>query len=270
MAIKPIFGETQVNYCDGSVAGAGGGWGGVSLEGNRGASPFVVPRLRGPESYRPAGPPEGGTTKPWQPVGVHALACQRAEQSKGCTPTSVANKTIDLWEGVLFFLGLSAGRGGLNMRADLGDLDLKHKNAMKTDASKTPPAEAATAKKFTVKVFGVGGAGGNAVDYMARQDFAGVGFTAVNTDAQALAQLTLDSTRRDDAGREIDARAGDGRRPGAGPRGGGGGRGKNPGVVRRARTSCAWWRDWAAARARARGRWWRGWRGRPARWCWGL
>jgi cell division protein FtsZ len=47
------------------------------------------------------------------------------------------------------------------------------------------------AKKFQVKVIGVGGAGGNAVEYMSRQDFAGVAFTAVNTDAQALAQLTL-------------------------------------------------------------------------------
>ena len=37
----------------------------------------------------------------------------------------------------------------------------------------------------------MGGAGGNAVEYMARQDFAGVVFTAVNTDVQALAQLTL-------------------------------------------------------------------------------
>ncbi len=50
------------------------------------------------------------------------------------------------------------------------------------------------AKKFSLKVFGVGGAGGNAVDYMARQDFAGVGFTAINTDAQALAQLKLRGT----------------------------------------------------------------------------
>ncbi len=40
-------------------------------------------------------------------------------------------------------------------------------------------------------MFGVGGAGGNAIDYMARQDFAGVQFTAVNTDAQALAMLAV-------------------------------------------------------------------------------
>ncbi len=46
-------------------------------------------------------------------------------------------------------------------------------------------------KKFSLKVFGVGGGGGNAIDYMARQDFAGVNFMAINTDAQALAQLGL-------------------------------------------------------------------------------
>jgi cell division protein FtsZ len=52
------------------------------------------------------------------------------------------------------------------------------------------PAETgATERKFTLKVFGVGGAGGNAIDYMTRQDFAGVNFMAINTDAQALAQL---------------------------------------------------------------------------------
>ncbi len=46
-----------------------------------------------------------------------------------------------------------------------------------------------TGKKFSLKVFGVGGGGGNAIDYMARQEFAGVSFMAVNTDAQALSQL---------------------------------------------------------------------------------
>ncbi len=44
-------------------------------------------------------------------------------------------------------------------------------------------------KHFSLKAFGVGGAGGNAVDYMAQQDLAGVEFLAINTDAQALAQL---------------------------------------------------------------------------------
>jgi cell division protein FtsZ len=59
------------------------------------------------------------------------------------------------------------------------------------EANQPSPEGGVVAKKFQVKVIGVGGAGGNAVEYMARQDFAGVGFTAVNTDAQALAQLTV-------------------------------------------------------------------------------
>src|SRR5581483_7058949 len=61
---------------------------------------------------------------------------------------------------------------------------------MKTESNE-PPAGGQGAKKFIVKVIGVGGAGGNAVEYMAKQDFLGVGFAAVNTDAQALSQLTM-------------------------------------------------------------------------------
>jgi cell division protein FtsZ len=49
----------------------------------------------------------------------------------------------------------------------------------------------AVGKKFSLKVFGVGGAGGNAVDYMAKHDFGGVSFLAINTDARALGQLQL-------------------------------------------------------------------------------
>ena len=37
-----------------------------------------------------------------------------------------------------------------------------------------------------IKVFGVGGAGGNAVDHMIRNSVLGVEFVAANTDAQAL------------------------------------------------------------------------------------
>lgn len=61
---------------------------------------------------------------------------------------------------------------------------------MKSEAN-NPPAGGTEGRKFLVKVIGVGGAGGNAVEYMAKQDYAGVSFTAVNTDAQALGQLTL-------------------------------------------------------------------------------
>lgn len=52
-------------------------------------------------------------------------------------------------------------------------------------------SESGVAKTLTLKVFGVGGGGGNAVDYMARQDFADVSMMAVNTDAQALSQLSI-------------------------------------------------------------------------------
>jgi cell division protein FtsZ len=67
---------------------------------------------------------------------------------------------------------------------------LKKSKTMKPETNE-PPAGGTEAKKFTVKVIGVGGAGGNAVEYMAKQDFAGVGFSAANTDAQALAQLSV-------------------------------------------------------------------------------
>lgn len=46
-------------------------------------------------------------------------------------------------------------------------------------------------KKLSLRVFGVGGGGGNAIDYMSRQEFAGVNFMAINTDAQALSQLAI-------------------------------------------------------------------------------
>src|SRR3970282_63493 len=51
-----------------------------------------------------------------------------------------------------------------------------------------------------IKVIGVGGAGGNAVDHMIRNGVSGVAFVAANTDAQALsrgnakAQIQLGST----------------------------------------------------------------------------
>jgi cell division protein FtsZ len=62
---------------------------------------------------------------------------------------------------------------------------------MEPEKSANIDGAAAAGKKFSLKVFGVGGGGGNAIDHMAKQDFAGVDFMAVNTDAQALAQLGL-------------------------------------------------------------------------------
>src|SRR4051794_38933353 len=61
---------------------------------------------------------------------------------------------------------------------------------MESETNKSPEP-GPMGKKFTLKVFGVGGAGGNAIDYMARQAFDGVTFIGINTDAQALAQLEV-------------------------------------------------------------------------------
>src|SRR2546422_11053276 len=44
-----------------------------------------------------------------------------------------------------------------------------------------------------IKVIGVGGAGGNAVDHMIRNGVAGVEFVAANTDAQALSRTQAKS-----------------------------------------------------------------------------
>lgn len=46
-------------------------------------------------------------------------------------------------------------------------------------------------KSVTIRIFGVGGAGGNAVSHMAFAGFEGVSFIAVNTDAQALAACAV-------------------------------------------------------------------------------
>ena len=50
---------------------------------------------------------------------------------------------------------------------------------------------AAVKPSFRIKVFGVGGAGGNAVNHIARAPFDGVEFIALNTDAAALRQLEV-------------------------------------------------------------------------------
>src|SRR2546426_9002961 len=46
-------------------------------------------------------------------------------------------------------------------------------------------------KNLTLKVFGVGGAGCNAVEHIAQSALAGVKFAAVNTDIQALLDLSV-------------------------------------------------------------------------------
>ena len=60
-------------------------------------------------------------------------------------------------------------------------------SATKTDAAALPAK-----KRFRIKVLGVGGAGGNAVNHIARTPFEGVEFVALNTDAAALGQLLVE------------------------------------------------------------------------------
>ena len=47
-----------------------------------------------------------------------------------------------------------------------------------------------------IKVIGVGGGGGNAVEHMVRQNIEGVEFITVNTDAQALRNSSANTTCR--------------------------------------------------------------------------
>ena len=49
----------------------------------------------------------------------------------------------------------------------------------------------AVKRRFRVKMFGVGGAGCNAVNHIARTPVDGVEFFALNPDAAALAQLSV-------------------------------------------------------------------------------
>ena len=46
-----------------------------------------------------------------------------------------------------------------------------------------------------IKVIGVGGAGGNAVNHMAASGLSGIEFICANTDAQALARISADDLR---------------------------------------------------------------------------
>ncbi len=59
----------------------------------------------------------------------------------------------------------------------------------------------AAARKLTLRVLGVGGGGGNAVEFMARHALDGVRFVAINTDAQAL--LNLGSVERFTLGAKV-------------------------------------------------------------------
>ena len=49
------------------------------------------------------------------------------------------------------------------------------------------------AKKANIKVIGVGGSGGNAIQHMLDKGIEGVDFLCANTDAQYLAQSSVES-----------------------------------------------------------------------------
>ena len=68
-----------------------------------------------------------------------------------------------------------------------------------------------TNQQAVIKVIGVGGGGGNAVDHMMRSNIDGVDFIKANTDAQALNATTAHSVIQ--IGAEFDEGAGCGCRP---------------------------------------------------------
>ena len=117
------------------------------------------------------------------------------------------------------------------------------------------------AQNARMKVVGVGGGGGNAVNRMIDEDLEGVEFISVNTDAQAL--KTRKSQVKIQIGQEADPRAGCGRA--AGDRAGGAGGeprrgaegagGRGPGVRHRRDGGRHRHGRGAADRARWRARW---------------
>lgn len=62
-------------------------------------------------------------------------------------------------------------------------------NNQTDSASETPVLK----KSFSIKVLGVGGAGCNAVNHLSRENFLGVSFAVMNTDAPALAQSLVET-----------------------------------------------------------------------------
>jgi cell division GTPase FtsZ len=105
-----------------------------------------------------------------------------------------------------------------------------------------------------IKVVGVGGCGGNAVDHMINNGVQGVEFISMNTDAQALkrnlAKTTLQLGTRSTKG------LGAGRNPEVGRLAAEEDRERITELDHRARTCSSSPPAWAAARARARRPWW--------------
>src|SRR5436190_3863584 len=60
-----------------------------------------------------------------------------------------------------------------------------------TTTGENSPVASTPKKALSIKVFGVGGAGGNAVEQMARSGFSDATFVVLNTDSQALARSSV-------------------------------------------------------------------------------
>lgn len=91
-------------------------------------------------------------------------------------------------------------------------VESKERQQMEFYSEESPEDEGGLKPKITV--FGVGGAGGNAVNNMIRANLEGVDFVVANTDAQALLQSLCD--RRIQLGLEITSGLGAGARPDVG------------------------------------------------------
>ena len=100
----------------------------------------------------------------------------------------------------------------------------------------------------TIRVIGVGGGGGNAVQHMLKQNVEGVDFIAANTDAQALKSVSANTIL------QLGASVTQGLGAGPIPKSGGSRRWRTAIESRKsslARTWCSSPPEWAAARGRA-------------------
>src|SRR5262249_50265576 len=122
-------------------------------------------------------------------------------------------------------------------------------------------------QEAVIRVIGVGGCGGNAVEHMIVKGLAGVEFIAANTDAQALKRSTARVQLQ--LGSSLTRGLGAAARPGIQPERAPGGRARVAEGTRRWRTATAsrrsskaptcfsYPRAWVEAPARGARRWWR-------------
>ena len=80
----------------------------------------------------------------------------------------------------------TAGRPLQGIKLDMSDINVLQKPSRKQ--SELSIFKAGNARPLSIKVIGVGGAGGNVLDFLVSQDLEGIELIATNTDAQALAR----------------------------------------------------------------------------------